>query len=158
MNVYEEQVSSKIEGFFSPSDSQSVTPDLREKIRHAAEEFSRATGDRLTDLYATLIRQDGAIELKDLWLFSERYIMLIEDFDKTSDSFKFYSAKKKITQVRITTHKYSFEGENDEVSDDSLLGLTFVTRDNLQICREAHGQYCPKLAKVIRLWVLPNLV
>jgi hypothetical protein len=160
MSIYDEHASDRIDAFFSPSDASVVSKEVKDKMRDAARRFSRITGERLNDLYANLSRDEGRVDVKDLWLISERYVMLVEDFDKEtgSESVKFFSARKRINQVQITTEQYSFEGEESAFSENSKIAMRCITTDNILIEREATGPYCPKLARVVRLWVLPNLV
>ncbi len=161
MNDYDEQVLEKIRDFFAPSCTPGGMADAHVRVKHFADRFSRITGEKLKDLYATCVCKNEGKELtlKDLWLFSERYIMLIDGFDRAtgSESFSLFSARKRINSVRVTTQNYEFDSDSQAFREDSRLKLEFATSDNMQIEREAWGPYCPRLARLIRMWILPNL-
>jgi hypothetical protein len=161
-NEYDGQVLEKINDFFSPSLASAGSAGTRERVKSMADRFSRITGEKLKDLYATCDCEDQGKELilRDLWLFSERYIMLIDCLEPRttdSESFRLFSARKRITSLRVTTDNYEFDGDGRSFNENSRLRLECVTTDNLQIDREARGPYCPRLARLIRQWILPNL-
>jgi hypothetical protein len=87
--------------------------------------------------------------------------MLIDDFSTAateSESFRLFSAHKKISSLRVTTDNYEFDADYRTFNENSRLRLEFVTSDNVQMEREARGGYCPRLARLIKQWILPNLV
>jgi hypothetical protein len=158
-NEYDEDIVEKIKDFFTPSGAPPKNLiDTEERVKGFVDTFSRITGDKVKDIYATCGRENGenCIALKDLWVFSERYIMLVEAFDKV-ESFRLFSARKKVSSLRITTEDYDFNGNHESFSESSRLTLEFTTSDRMLVEREARGAYCPHLARLIRLWVLPNL-
>jgi len=162
MNEYDEQVLEKIRDFFAPSGAAGGLFDVHVRVKKFADRFSRITGEKLRDLYATCVceSKEKGFTLQDLWLFSERYIMLVADFDKAvteCESFRLFSAKKRITFLRVTVENYEFDGDLRSFSEGSRLRLKFTTADNMEIEREARGAYCPRLARVIKQWILPNL-
>ena len=163
INEYDEQVLEKIRDFLSLSGEPKNLANAEERVKRFADTFSRMTGEKLKDLYATCGSGDceKGFFLRDLWLFSDRYIMLVDGFGETAtdtDSFKLFSARKRINSVRVTAEKYDFDSDSRSFQEDSMLRLECMTADNIQINREAHGPYCPRLARVIKQWILPNLV
>ena len=162
MNEYDDQVLEKIRDFFSPSGAPERLAEAHVRVKNIVDRFSRITGEKLRDLYATCVseNEDKSLTLQDLWLFSERYIMLIDCFDGTatkSESFRLFSSRKKIGSLRVTTDDYEFDGDYRTFNENSRLRLEFVTSDNIKTEREARGAYCPRLARLIKQWILPNL-
>lgn len=158
-NEYDEEILGKIRDFFALSGApQKNLIDTEERVKGFVNTFSRVTGDKVRDIYATCVQESGekSIALKDLWVFSERYIMLVEAFDDV-ESFRLFSARKKISSLRITVEDYDFNGNHGSFRESSRLTLEFTTKDRMLVEREARGAYCPHLARLIRLWVLPNL-
>lgn len=159
---YDGQVLEKIRDFFSSCAMSDELAATQERIKGFTAQFSRVTGDRVKDIYATCLRdaEGKGIEVKDLFLFSERYIMVVDDLtaDRTaSRSFRLFSAKKRISFLKVTTENCEFDGEDRSFGEESRLKLEFATYDNVRLEREAWGPYCPRLARLIRQWVLPNL-
>jgi hypothetical protein len=158
-NEYEEEILEKIRDFFAPSGAPPKNLiETEERVKGFVDTFSRVTGDKVKDIYATCVSENGekGIALKDLWVFSERYIMLVDTFD-TVESFRLFSARKRISSMRITTEDYDFNCNHDSFRESSRLKLECTTSDHMLVEREARGPYCPRLARLIRLWVLPNL-
>ena len=156
---YDEEILGKIKDFFALTDAPPKNLlDIQEQVKGFVERFSRITGDKVKDIYATCAHggEEKSVALKDLWVFSERYIMVVDTFDK-AESFRLFSARKRISSLRITTEDYDFNGNQGSFSEQSRLKLDFVTSDRMVVEREARGPYCPHLARLIRLWVLPNL-
>jgi len=197
-NEYEEEVLGKIRDFLALSGAPTKNlADIEEQVKGVVARFSRITGDKVKDIYATCAAAHGgaekAILLKDLWVFSERYIMVVDAFDRErsccapaplergsrsatnsgsflsgkprpeggelhpAESFRLFSARKRISSLRITTENYDFNGNHGSLGESSRLKLEFTTSDGMPVEREARGPYCPHLARLIRLWVLPNL-
>ena len=158
-NEYEEEVLGKIRDFFALSGAPPKNlADIEEQVKSVVDKFSRITGDKVKDIYATCSHGSGekSIVLKDLWVFSERYIMVVEAWN-TVESFRLFSARKRISSLKITTEGYDFNGNHGSFGEGSRLKVEFTTSDGMPVEREARGPYCPHLARLVRLWVLPNL-
>jgi len=158
-NEYEEEILGKIRDFVALSGAPPKDlVEIQEQVKGVVDRFSRITGDKVKDIYATCAHGSGekSIALKDLWVFSERYIMVVDAPDAV-ESFRLFSARKRITSLRITTEDYDFNGNHGSLGEGSRLKLEFTTSDRMLVEREARGPYCPHLARLIRLWVLPNL-
>ncbi len=160
-NEYNEQFLEKVKDFFHASAAPRELASAHERIYHFADKFTHMTGDRVKDLYATCVRtnDEAGVAVKDLWLFSGRYTMLVDTFYAATDyeAFKLFSAKRKIVSLQIVVKNFEFDGDDESFSDDSTIKLEFVASNNIRIEREAFGPYCPKLARIIKLWALPNL-
>ena len=158
-NDYDEEILEKIRDFFVPSGAPPKNfTEVEQQVKGLLDTFSRVTGDKVRDIFGTCADEgpDKGIAVKDLWLFSERYIMVVDEFDKR-ESFRLFSARKRISSLRITTKDYDFNGNDGSFSENSRLKLECMTADRTLVEREARGPYCPRLARLIRLWVLPNL-
>lgn len=162
ISEYDEQVLEKIKEFFSPCGFEEKLSETIACVKGFADRFSRVTGDGVKDFYATCVRESAGngTRVKDLFLFSERYIMLVDNFEKASTpphSFQLFSAKKRISSLKLTAENYEFDINNSSFREDSRLKLECTTHDAIHVVREAWGAHCPRLARLVKLWVIPNL-
>lgn len=151
---YDEEILERIRESFPSGESAKVL----ERVLRLLDAFSRITGDKVKDLYATGVHEKGGENAapKDLLLLSEKHVMLVESFEEPL-SFTLFSTRKRISSIRITAEDYDFDGDYESSRESSRLRVACTTSDGVFIEREAWGPYCAHLSRLIRLWMLPNL-
>lgn len=156
------QVVDKIGDFFSVSETLRRMVSTKGKVKKLTDRFSSLTGAKLENLYITYSYEGDVLKLKDLWLFSKKCVMVVDNFEqikfepKKEESLRFFSITKKISQIKVTSSECKF-GVDDVCFDNSTLKLDCTTSDNIPIVLEAWGYHCPILATIIKL-LIQNLV
>jgi hypothetical protein len=140
--------------------AESITSQKR--ILGLCDRFARISGEAFRHLFITHSDEDGKLlRLNDLWLFSESYAMLVEDFDNPDkppgDLLRLFSTKNRITRLTVKSEYFELGDPDPELIDQSRLTLTCKISDDMSIRFTASGLLCLTLAKIIQSWVVPNL-
>jgi len=99
---------------------------------------------------------DSQDEFKDLWLFSDNFLIEVLSFSKR-ETLNF-----DITIFRKNLHTISIEASNlnfsQSAKDDSKLHIQFFTLNGFTCDQLAYGCNCDVLMSIYRQYLIPNVV
>jgi len=99
---------------------------------------------------------DGKDQFKDLWLFSDNFLIEVLNFSKQE------TLNLEITVFSKNIHGISIETNNLNIfqgaEGDSKLHITFYTRNEFTCDQLAYGRNCDVLMSIYKKYLRPNLV
>lgn len=97
---------------------------------------------------------DGKKQFKDLWLFSDKYLIESLNFSKVE------TPKLEMTIFSNSIHSVSFETNNfnlKKAKDNSKLHIVFYTLTSFSCDQIASGSNCDAMMSIYNKYVKPNL-
>ena len=99
---------------------------------------------------------DGKDQFKDLWLFSDNFLIEVLNFNKQE------TLNLDITIFSDNIHGISIETSNlnilQSAKDDSKLRIVFYTLSEFTCDQLAYGRNCDVLMSIYKKYIRPNLV
>jgi hypothetical protein len=129
-------------------------------IRRTKELFNQVKvicPENLKDIFVSNYKEtDGKEQFKDLWLFSDNYLVEIQNFvrqEKPSLEMTIYS--NNIQSVSIEADKFDL---SQKAKDISKLRIMFYTFTNFSVDQIATGPNCDILMYIFNTYVKCNMV
>ncbi len=128
--------------------------ELVKKIFHQGKEI--CPEELQTIFISNYEEPTGKEQFKDLWLFSDNYIIEVINFRK-QEALKYEMGifNKNIQGVSIDTTNINL---SRKAKDDSSLHITFYTYGDFTVDQISIGPNCDYLLSIYKKYVKPNLV
>jgi hypothetical protein len=112
--------------------------------------------DKLKDIFVSNYKDsDGKDQLKDLWLFSDKYIIEVQNFIRQEKPML------DMTVISKNIQNVSIEASNFDLKKARAISkfhMTFYTYSNFSVDQIALSLNCEKLLRIFQKYVQGNLV
>ncbi len=99
---------------------------------------------------------NGKDQFKDLWLFSDNYLVEVLNFNKKETlKLEITIFSKNIQSISIETNNINF---SQKAKKDSKLNIKFYTISDFTCDQVAYGRNCDVLISIYKKYVKPNIV
>ncbi len=113
--------------------------------------------EELKDIFVSNYNQkDDKEEFKDIWFFSDNYLVEALNFNKTeSPKLEMAILSKNIQSVEVETKDFDL---SEKAKDNSRLRIIFYTFSDWVCDQVAFGNNCENLINIYKKYVKPNIV
>jgi|GEM_PF-1435466 len=126
-----------------------------QRVKYYLNQYKNFTDQDVERIFISdFVNGDENHALRNLWFFSDTYMMEMKDFlVKQENKMDFNKFKNKITYLEITKN-YDFDKEDD----NSWLYVYFKLTSTIDVAGElrATGKNCGFLSNIIREIIIPN--
>jgi len=113
--------------------------------------------EELKDIFvANYDVKDGQEQFKDVWFFSDNYLVEVLNFNKKeSPTLDLAIFSKNVQSISIETKDFDL---SKKAKDNSRLKITFYTFSEWSCDQVASGHNCDTLIKIYNKYIKPNMV